>query len=72
MLKNYNEAMQKNPGIIPVVYVEAPAPENGSFNWGDFFKRFLHAAHEPMIGHKVRDFNDGLLRKKSGTVTELR
>ena len=38
---------------IPVVSVEAVAPESGSFNWRDHYKRLLHQLNEPLIDHKL-------------------
>ena len=38
---------------IPVVSVEAVAPESGSFNWRDHYKRLLHQLDEPLIDHKL-------------------
>src|SRR5258707_5574052 len=38
---------------IPVVSVEAVAPESGSFNWRDHSKRLLHQLDEPLIDYKV-------------------
>jgi energy-coupling factor transporter ATP-binding protein EcfA2 len=38
---------------IPVVSVEAIAPESGSFNWRDHYKRLLHQLDEPLIDHKL-------------------
>jgi hypothetical protein len=52
--------------------VESPSPDNGSFHWGDFYKRFLRAAQEPMIESKAIELFDGSLDRKSSTVTELR
>ena len=38
---------------IPVVGVEAVAPESGSFNWRDHYKRLLRQLDEPLIDYKV-------------------
>src|ERR1039457_914314 len=38
---------------VPVVSVEAVAPESGSFNWRDHYKRLLHQLDEPLIDHKL-------------------
>ena len=38
---------------IPVVSVEAVAPESGSFNWRDHYKRLLFQLDEPLIDHKL-------------------
>jgi hypothetical protein len=68
-------AMLADPGFIPVVKVEAISPDGGSFNWGDFYVRFLAAAVEPMADHKSLDGSEKELRdlrKKFGTYSELR
>jgi len=38
---------------VPVVSVEAVAPESGSFNWRDHYKRLLHQLDEPLIDRKL-------------------
>jgi len=38
---------------IPVVSIEAVAPESGSFNWRDHYKRLLHQLDEPLIDRKL-------------------
>lgn len=40
------------PDHIPVMEMEAVAPEAGNFNWKDFFTRALHAASEPLVSYK--------------------
>lgn len=40
-------------GRIPVVAVEAIAPESGNFNWKDHFIRSLEAMDEPLIDRKI-------------------
>jgi energy-coupling factor transporter ATP-binding protein EcfA2 len=39
---------------VPVVSVEAVAPESGSFNWRDHYKRLLHQLDETEV-HGIRD-----------------
>ena len=51
---------------IPVVSVEAAAPESGSFCWRDHFKRLLTEMHEPLIERK-RSPETSLARPKSTT-----
>jgi len=41
-------------GRIPIVSVEAVAPDSGSFNWKDFYKRLLVRLEEPLVDRKVR------------------
>jgi hypothetical protein len=38
---------------IPVVSVEAVAPESGSFNWRDHYTRLLHQLDEPLVERKL-------------------
>jgi hypothetical protein len=38
---------------VPVVSVEAVAPESGSFNWRDHYTRLLHQLDEPLIDRKL-------------------
>ncbi len=51
---------------IPVVSVEATAPESGSFCWRDHFKRLLTEMDEPLIERK-RSPETSLARPKSTT-----
>ena len=44
---------------IPVASVEAVAPESGSFNWRDHYKRLLRQLDEPLIDYKVNRRLDG-------------
>src|SRR5207245_948276 len=46
-------ALQTDRGRIPVVTVEAVAPESGNFNWRDQFKRILLKMKEPLVGYKL-------------------
>lgn len=52
ILTRYADEMEGNPGLIPVIYVQLTAPQDGNFNWKDFFSRLLEK------------FNDVLIRKK--------
>jgi AAA domain len=58
-------------GKIPVIAVEAVAPESGNFNWKDYYTRALIALEEPLIEHKVAfDYNNipGIRRNDEGVV----
>ncbi len=46
---------------VPVVSVEAVAPESGNFNWRDHYKRLLHQLDEPLVDHKLGRQADGSL-----------
>ncbi|MHB8413217.1 MAG: ATP-binding protein [Candidatus Acidiferrales bacterium] len=47
------EEMKADPGRIPVVSVECIAPESGSFNWRDHFRRLLLQMEEPLVDYKL-------------------
>lgn len=64
------ELIHEDKGFIPVVGIEAISPENGTFDWIDFYTRILHSANEPLVEHKVRFDETGI--KKSGTKRALR
>jgi hypothetical protein len=75
VLDESDVAMRADPGHIPIVLVEAPSPDNGSFHWGDFYVRFLEAAVEPMVDTKSIEIFEQELRerrRKAGTFAELR
>lgn len=40
-------------GRLPFVAVEAVAPDNGSFNWRDHFRRMLMQMDEPLVNQKL-------------------
>lgn len=68
IIKEMEEPIQKNPGLIPAILVEAPSPDNGSFHWGDFYERFLEAASEPMIERKsLENLKDGFRSRTTKT-----
>ncbi len=62
--------LEKDKGKIPVIGVEAVAPESGNFNWKDYYTRALIALEEPLIEHKVTfDYNiPGIRRNDEGVV----
>src|ERR1700738_2457760 len=44
--------MRHDPSRVPVIAVEAVAPESGQFNWKDYYVRALAALDEPLMAHK--------------------
>ncbi len=52
IIKNNQLELEKDKGLIPVVSMELPSPDNGKFNWKDFYRRFLKEMHEPLIDYK--------------------
>jgi hypothetical protein len=51
--KSFLPAAKEDPGRIPVVGVEAAAPDSGNFNWKDYYRRALLALEEPLIDYKA-------------------
>jgi len=45
---------EPDPGHIPLVAVEAVAPESGTFNWKDYYLRLLGALDDPFFGPQSR------------------
>jgi len=53
--KVYKEEMLIDKGLIPIVGTEAIAPDNGRFDWKDFYIRSLTSINEPLIGKKINN-----------------
>jgi len=49
----YAAAMEKDPAMLPAVYLELPTPIAGDANWKDIFIRLLNAMKEPMVDRKT-------------------
>lgn len=45
--------LAQDPGRLPVCSTTAVSPDSGTFNWKDYYRRALHALHEPLINDKV-------------------
>jgi hypothetical protein len=58
--------LQEDRMRIPVASVEAVAPESGSFNWRDHYRRLLHQLDEPLIDHKVNRCPEGGYAAQAG------
>lgn len=58
--------MEADPGWIPIVCVEAPAPAKGTFRWKIFYRRILEAVDEPGIDQKINYNSDGIRRDSDG------
>jgi AAA domain len=43
-----------DPGCIPFLFLEAPGPDRGTFDWLDYYTRGLIAMKEVLIKHKIR------------------
>jgi energy-coupling factor transporter ATP-binding protein EcfA2 len=57
----------QDQGRMPLLSVEAVAPEQGNFDWHDFYQRALFGLNEPLVNHKVVDATtlDGQLIKQA-------
>ncbi|MCG3419721.1 MULTISPECIES: AAA family ATPase [Oceanobacillus] len=53
ILNKYHTLLQEDKGIIPIVSIELPSPDNGKFNWKDFYRRMLKEMNEPLIEYKI-------------------
>lgn len=53
ILARYKAEMETDPGMIPVIYVQLAAPQDGNFNWKDFFSRLLERFNDVLIKKKV-------------------
>jgi hypothetical protein len=58
--------VQADPGRIPVLSIEAVAPENGNFHWRDHFYRMLASIREPLVDHKIDGGREGAIRAANG------
>jgi predicted AAA+ superfamily ATPase len=53
IFNRYKVEMDKDPGMIPVIYVQLASPQDGNFNWKDFFSRLLEKFNDVLIKRKV-------------------
>ena len=52
LLSRFETAMQADPGLIPVVVVEAPASGELQFSWRAFYTKLGEALNEPLLDRK--------------------
>ncbi|KHF41198.1 TniB family NTP-binding protein [Halalkalibacter okhensis] len=50
--KQYNDEMQQDKGFVPIIGVEASSPEDGKFDWIDFYTEALQKVEEILISEK--------------------
>jgi len=59
IIEDYNKAylidMLNDKGLIPIVGTEAIAPDDGRFDWKDFYIRSLTSLNEPLINYKINN-----------------
>lgn len=60
--------LESDRGSIPVVGVEAVAPESRNFNWKDYYTRALIALEEPLIDYKFNYGVRGIYRDIFGKI----
>ena len=58
-----------DPGRLPVLSVEAVAPDKGNFNWRDHFHRMLALMREPPIDRKLHASRSVAERAANGRYT---
>lgn len=66
LLEKALPSLEQDRGRIPVVGVEAVAPESRSFNWKDYYTRSLFALEEPLIDYKFDYGVRGIYRDSCG------
>jgi hypothetical protein len=57
---------EPDPGRIPVIGLEAVAPDSGNFSWKDYYRRALRTLEEPLIDHKIDYATRHVFRNQSG------
>lgn len=62
-------AGEPEPGRIPVVGVEAVAPDSGNFSWKEYYRRALRALEEPLIDYKIDYATPRICRNHAGAFT---
>jgi hypothetical protein len=80
LIEEAGPALEKEPGRVPVVGIEAIAQGADRFNWKDYYKRALLALDEPLLENKVdyqardiyRDQSGHLVVKYSAVASDLR
>jgi Cdc6-like AAA superfamily ATPase len=60
------ETLRQNPGLVPVVSMEAAAPDSSQFSWKDYYRRALIALDEPLIERKLTHRVRNLFRDSGG------
>ncbi|PSF37602.1 hypothetical protein C7H19_08575 [Aphanothece hegewaldii CCALA 016] len=60
--------LERDRGRIPVIGMEAVAPESKNFNWKDYYTRALVALEEPLIEYKVDYGTRGIYRDLFGNL----
>jgi hypothetical protein len=58
--------LERDPGRIPVVGLEAVASESGQFSWKDYYLRALAALDEPLVRHKLAYPVRGVPHERTG------
>jgi hypothetical protein len=74
IILKHNKISKDSKGDIPVVMLELPSPDNGKFNWRDFYKRLLKEMKEPLIDNKISNvkLNKHIPNHWPSTAPELR
>ncbi|HUW98190.1 MAG TPA: AAA family ATPase [Acidiferrobacter sp.] len=59
-------AMDEDRGYIPIMEVEARAPERGNFDWATFYRDSLVALQEPLVDRKILTKEDSAKVRAEG------
>lgn len=57
---------KRDPGHVPVIGIEAAAPDCGNFSWKDYYRRVLCALEEPLIDYKIDYAAPNIRRNENG------
>lgn len=68
IMEAYLPELIHDRGRVPVVGIEAVAPESRNFNWKDYYTRALVAIEEPLIEHKIDSGVRGVYRDIFGQI----
>lgn len=66
LIADANSDPVTTPGHIPVIGMEIPSPEAGSFSWKDYYTRALLAVDEPLLSDKIAYGVRGIHRDSQG------
>lgn len=53
LMKEYQDAMVADRGIVPIICLSAVPPHGSSFDWKDFYIRILERQGEPLLHRKL-------------------
>ena len=60
------DSMAMDPSRLPFISIEAVAPDNGNFQWRDYFHRVLMHMREPLLEYKLGSLKGEAERDRHG------